>query len=153
METTTCVSGARGWQIKTRLNGSHLGAFVLPKGSHFSELVEMIVAYYGLNKQKIFKLDKLRLEFDGETLVGTSTPEDVDMEDGDLVDVHLDKRLHQSAIEFAEKMNAERTKGREKVGVAKPAATDMVKFRTLLNGKHEHKWMVKREEKFRKNYG
>ena len=71
----------------------------------------MIVAFYGLNKQKIFKLDKLRLEFDGETLVEHKYSRGCDMEDGDLVDVHLDKKLHQAAIEFAEKMNAEQNEG------------------------------------------
>ena len=140
--------GSQGLQIKTRLNGSHLATMFLPHGAHFDELVKRLAAFYGLSKHKSFKADKLRLEFDGETLDTSTTPEDVDMDDGDLIDVKLDEKLLRAAMEFVEKEAAMRKEEQVKASASKTAAAGVVKFKTLLNGQHEHKWMVKKHESF-----
>ena len=135
--------GQGGLQVKTRLNGSHAASFVLPPGSTFGELHNMVVAFYGLKKQKGFKVTKLRLEFDGETLQNMGTPEDEDMEDGDLVDLILDESHLTAALEFAEEEAARKKQEQEQE--QEPV---YVKFCTRLNGEHEHKWKVKRGESF-----
>ena len=119
-----------GLTVKTRLNGSHMASFKLAPNSNFGVLVKQIISFYGLDKQKGFISQKnLKLQFDGQTLSEGGTPEDEDMDDGDLVDVTVDGKYLDAAVNSVE-------------------SDKLVKFKTRMNGDHVHKWRVRRCENF-----
>jgi small ubiquitin-related modifier len=142
--------------IKTRLNGhsEHEHVFSVAPTDTFAAIRALVSGYYGLNTRS-----GLKLMFDGQELKGKGTPEDEDMEDEDLVDITVNATAFDNAVATA--------KGKEEIAVAadddaqneknngggKNNNTEKVKFKTRLNGQHEHRWMVGKEDAFSKIKG
>jgi len=57
--------------------------FKIQKSDPFSKIITAVAS-----KQNI-AIEKIKLKFEGETLSPSDTPNDLDMENGDLIDVHI----------------------------------------------------------------
>ena len=124
--------GDASFAIKTRLNGKHEHLFQFAETGTWEDFRKMVSEYYSLTGAA-----GLKVKFDGGELKGKGTPEDEDMESGDLVDLTVNDSAYNGAVGAAKKMAA-------------ASSNRKVKFKTRLNGTHEHKWMVGEHEPFKK---
>lgn len=127
------------FSINTRLNGEHEHVFQVPQNGSWSSIRKVVSDFYSLKATA-----GLKLKFDGQELKGQGTPEDEDMEAGDLVDLEIKANTYNAAVTAAQaKEKAElRANGGEDV--------EKVKFKTRLNGEHGHKWRVAVTDTFKK---
>jgi hypothetical protein len=99
------ISGAVRIFIKTRLNGKHVWTWEMQPSTAFGDVMDKFAQIYGVNTRTA------KFQFDGEVLNRTATPEDLEMEKGDLIDVTIASAAYAAAESCAEmfKSNPDRT--------------------------------------------
>jgi len=86
-------------KLQTRLNGKHKREWELPTSDSMQRMRDKFADAYGLSPSQI------SFHFDGNELDYLKKPEDLELEDEDLIDVKVDNSLYSTAVENAEARN------------------------------------------------
>ena len=130
--------------IKTRLNGHHEWRWNIKKDDKLKKLRDKFCEIYGVSMHQV------NIEFDGEEIGDNDTPEGLDMEDDDLIDCSVAKELYDCAIASAESVKSGTTVPPPALPAPEPVITNGINLKTRLNGQHEWRWNIKKEDKLKK---
>lgn len=84
-------------KLITRLNGQHEHKWKINRANPLSKLHDQVAQLYGL------QLSQVTMKFDGDVIGGNKTPDDLDMDDENLIDIKIDKIFYDAAIATAQR--------------------------------------------------
>ena len=79
-------------RIKTRLNGLHIGLFKIANDGTFGTVRDGLARMYGIATSFIV------MKFDGRSIDDNQTPQDLDMEEDEMIDVSIPKDKYEAAV-------------------------------------------------------
>ena len=126
--------------IKTRLNGKHEWRWNIKKDDKLKKLRDKYCEIYSVT------LNQVSIEFDGVAIGDNDTPEGLDMEDDDLIDCSIHKDLYNVSVASAEAVKS----GKTVPPPPSPVHMNGINIKTRLNGKHEWRWNIKKDDKLKK---
>ena len=92
VEAPPTDAGGPRIRIKTRLNGKHEGRFKIAINYKFEKLRHGLAKIYDIATSLIV------MKFDGDSIDDDQTPEEIDMDDDDMIDVTIPKEKYDAAI-------------------------------------------------------